>query len=326
MSLEVRLARYPDGVPEAEDFALARADASPPKPGEVTVDVEWLSMDPVTRVRMAAASAMGPPMVPGSVVAGRGVGRVAVSNADGFAPGTPVYGEFGWRARATVPAAACEPLPATDLALHHHLNALGPSGLAAWFAVDALAPAPGETFVIAPAAGAVGGLALQLARAAGANVIGIGTGRAQRAWLAAQGVTALDAADDLAPHLAGGVNLFLDGVGCDLHERVIAHLAPRARVLLLGFVAGYGRSAPPRYGSMLPILMRRATVTGFLLADHMTRANEARSRLAEALASGALVPCQTVWDGLSAAPAAFAALFGDAPPGKQIVRITEEDR
>lgn len=327
MSREVRLARYPAGAPVAADFVLAEAPpAAEPSDGEVVVEVTHLSMDPAPRLRMTATSPMGPPMALGRVVEGRGVGRIAASRAAGFAPGDAVAGELGWRARAVLPAAKLERLEPGNAPLHHHLNALGPTGLAAWFALDAASPRFSETVVIAPAAGAVGNIAMQLALAAGARVAGVGVGSAQCAFIAGLGAQPLDADADPAAALAGGVDVFLDGVGCALHDRIAAHLNPRARVILLGFVAGYGDAAPPRYGDMRQILMRRAHAQGFLLADHMARAPEARAALGAALAAGTLVPQEKIWPGLTYAPAAFAALFGTAPPGKQIVAITEEDR
>ena len=77
---------------------------------------------------------------------------------------------------------------------------------------------------------------------------------------------------------------------------------------------------------MGPILMKRAHVRGFLLADHMARADQARGRLASLIASGTLKPAETIWDGLDAAPHAFAALFGDAAPGKHLVRVKDMGR
>jgi hypothetical protein len=70
--------------------------------------------------------------------------------------------------------------------------------------------------------------------------------------------------------------------------------------------------------------MKRARMEGFLLADHMDRAPQARARIAGWLETGALVPAETVHRGLASAPAAFAALFADAPPGKQIVEVEED--
>ena len=318
----VHLTAWPEGPPTPAYFTLADEPDPAPAAGEVLVQVLALGMDPAVRMRMSPQSRMGPPLALHTVVAGRGVGRVVASQHPGFAPGDLVGGELGWRTHAALPGGALERLAPGDHPPHAHLNALGPTGLAAWFAIEQVAPRAGETIVIAPAAGAVGSLAAQLARNAGTRVIGLARGEAQLAYLRSLGIEATDAEGDLAP-LSPGVDIFVDGVGGALHDRVIAHLLPRARVLLIGCIADYNGTAPPRYGNAAPILFRRATMQGFLLADHMARAPHARAALAAAIADGTLRPAETLWRGLEHAPHAFAALFADAPPGKQIVILED---
>ena len=318
----IHLTAYPDGPPTPAHFALADEPDPVPGEGEVLVQVLALGMDPAVRMRMSENSRMGPPLALDAAVAGRGVGRVLASRHRDFAPGDLVGGELGWRERGALAAAALERLAPGAHPPHAHLNALGPTGLAAWFAIEQVAPRAGETIVIAPAAGAVGSLAAQLARNLGARVIGLARGEAQLAYLRTLGVESTDAEGDLAP-LAPGVDIFIDGVGGPLHDRVLSHLAPKARVLLIGCIAGYNDAAPPRYGNAARILFRRATMAGFLLADHMPRAAHARAALDAAISDGTLEPAETVWRGLEQAPHAFAALFADAPPGKQIVILED---
>lgn len=208
MSREIRLARWPHGAVTAADFALAEAAPPPLADGEVRIEVAYLSMDPVVRTRMTAAPAMGSPIAPGGVVPGRGVGRVVASRAAHLPEGTAVYGELGWREVAVVPAVAVEPLPAESQSLHHHLNALGPTGLAAWFLVEGLSPRPGETLLVAPGAGAVGSLVAQLALARGARVHGTAVGAAQGDYLRSLGAVPVDPDGDLP-----AADLLVDGVG-----------------------------------------------------------------------------------------------------------------
>ncbi|GAA1603111.1 NADP-dependent oxidoreductase [Kribbella sancticallisti] len=62
------------------------------------------------------------------------------------------------------------------------------AGTAAYASVRAVGPQPGETVVIAGAAGGVGSIAVQLARRAGAKVVGIASAR-NHVWLESHGVT-----------------------------------------------------------------------------------------------------------------------------------------
>lgn len=313
------LARYPQGAPQAADFELRDLPDPMPGAGEVLVAVTHLSMDPVPRLRMQARPPMGPPMRIGAPVEGRGVGRVLQSRDPDFAPGDMVLGELGWQSLVALPAARLQRVEGGRP--QDHLNALGATGLAAWFVVDSLAPKAGETLLVAPAAGAVGSLVCQMAAAAapGVRVVGTAFGDGQARFLEELGVEAL--APDAEWPGPGGIDLFVDGVGGALHDRMIGQLNPRARVLLLGFVSAYGDDGPPRYGNAAPVLMKRARMEGFLLADHMARAVEARDAIAQMLADGTLRPVETVHSGLASAAAAFAGLFADSPPGKQIVEL-----
>jgi hypothetical protein len=316
------LARYPEGAPQPGDFALRDLPDPVPGAGEVLVAVTHLSMDPLPRVRMQAQSPMGPPMRIGAQVEGRGAGVVLQSHDPAFAPGDIVLGELGWQSRAVLPAARLQ--RAEGGRPEDHLNALGATGLAAWFVTEAIAPKAGETLLVAPAAGAVGSLVCQMAqaRAPGVRVVGTALGTAQAAFLQQLGVEPI--APDADWPGPGGIDGFVDGVGGAFHDRMLAALNPRARVLLLGFVSAYGAEGPPHYGNAAAILLKRARMEGFLLADHMDRAAEARAGIARWLAEGRLRPAQTIHRGLASAATAFAGLFADSPPGKQIVELESE--
>ena len=95
-------------------------------------------------------------------------------------------------------------------------GALFVAGATAYAAVRAVALEPGDTVVVSAAAGGVGSLAVQLARNADANVIGI-AGEANHAWLREHGVQAVSYGDGLAERireLAGGrVDALIDTFG-----------------------------------------------------------------------------------------------------------------
>ncbi len=316
------LARYPEGLPQAADFELRELPDPVPGIGEVLVRVTHLSMDPMPRLRMQAKPPFGPAMRIGRPVEGRGVGRVLASNDPGFSAGDRVVGELGWQTLSSVEAGRLTRVE--GVLPHQHLNLLGATGLAAWFVVEALSLQGGETLLVAPAAGAVGSLVCQIAQrtAPRLRIVGTAVSRAQADFLRSIDVEALDGEADWP---GPGIDAFVDGLGGAFHERMLTHLNPRARVLLLGFLSGYGGEALPRYGNAATILMKRARMEGFLLADHMDRAAEARIRLQGWLADGTLTPAETIHKGLESAAAAFAGLFADSPPGKQIVELEDSE-
>ncbi|HEX3786166.1 MAG TPA: NADP-dependent oxidoreductase [Pseudonocardiaceae bacterium] len=88
--------------------------------------------------------------------------------------------------------------------------------MAALASIDAVSPAPGETVVVSGAAGAVGIVAVQLARHSGATVIGL-TRQVNHDWMRDHGVIPVTYGDDQAARIrsAAGdrVEAFIDTYG-----------------------------------------------------------------------------------------------------------------
>jgi len=95
-------------------------------------------------------------------------------------------------------------------------GALFVAGATAHATVHAVAVGPGDTVVVTGAAGGVGSLAVQLARHAGATVIGLAS-EANHSWLAGHGVTPVTYGDGVADRIRaaapGGVDAFIDTFG-----------------------------------------------------------------------------------------------------------------
>jgi NADPH:quinone reductase-like Zn-dependent oxidoreductase len=95
--------------------------------------------------------------------------------------------------------------------------------------------APGETVAIAGAAGGVGSIAVQLARRAGATVLGI-AGPSNDAWLTDHGAVPVNYGDDLARRLraaapSGRIDALLDFFGGGYVAMAVEDLrVPRERV------------------------------------------------------------------------------------------------
>jgi NADPH:quinone reductase-like Zn-dependent oxidoreductase len=95
-------------------------------------------------------------------------------------------------------------------------GALFVAGTTAYSSVRAVDAGPGDTVVVAGAAGGVGSLAVQLARRAGATVIGLAS-EANHAWLADHDVVAVTYGDGVADRIRAaapsGVDAFIDTFG-----------------------------------------------------------------------------------------------------------------
>jgi len=196
-----------DDVPVPEPGAgevLVRVKAAGINPGEAKIRTGWL------HDRWPATFPSGQ----GSDLAGI-VERVG-PDVSGFAPGDEVLGFTDRRAShaeyVLVLAGELAHKPAGvpwEVA-----GALFVAGTTAYAAVRAVGLKPGERVAVAAAAGGVGSLAVQLARRAGAEVLGI-AGPGNHAWLAAHGVEPVAYGEGLAERLreAGGVDAFIDTHG-----------------------------------------------------------------------------------------------------------------
>ena len=112
-------------------------------------------------------------------------------------------------------------------------------------------------------------------------------------------------------------------MGGTLHNAVMARIADHARIVAFGYISAYNdaATAPSEYGSIYQLIRRRAELRGFLIGDYSARFGEAIQQLAVALAAGKIQNFEHCVEGLEQAPAAFAALFGGDPIGKQLVRV-----
>src|SRR5690606_25354265 len=112
-------------------------------------------------------------------------------------------------------------------------------------------PRADDCVLVSAAAGAVGSLAVQWARRAGARVIATAGSEAKRQWLVRRlGVAealdhyAPDFADRLAEAAPAGISLKVEHVGGAVLEAAIDRLKPGSRVVLCGLVGQYNTAEP----------------------------------------------------------------------------------
>src|SRR5215472_14771981 len=170
----VLLKRRPTGMPSPADFEIVDAPLPDPGQGEVLVRGIYLSLDPYMRGRISGARSYAQPVEVGAVMEGRVVGEVARSRDPTFREGDFVLGGYGWQLYSAVPGTGLLKLDPAEAPLSTALGVLGMPGLTAYVGLSEIGkPQPGETVVVSAASGAVGAVAGQLAKRAGARVVGI---------------------------------------------------------------------------------------------------------------------------------------------------------
>ena len=201
-----------------------------PGPGQVIVEVKAAGINPgEAKIRAGLLHSRWPATFP----SGEGTDLAGVverlgEGVTGVAAGDEVIGWIDTRSSqaeyALVDAANLVPKPARvpwEVA-----GALGVAGFTAWAAVRAVDARTGDTLVVSGAAGGVGAITVQLARRAGATVIGL-AGEANHAWLESHGVIPVRYGEGVADRIreaAPKVDAFIDTHGEDYVELAVNDL------------------------------------------------------------------------------------------------------
>jgi hypothetical protein len=335
LNRRILLVSRPQGAATLDNFRLETAPVPVVGPGEVLVRHHFLSLDPYMRGRMNDAKSYAAPQPLGEVMIGGTAGEVVASRHPGFAVGERVVGMGGWQEFSLVDAAGAALLrrvDTTQVPLSAYLGPVGMPGVTAWYGLSMIcAPKPGETVVVSAAAGAVGSVVGQLAKARGCRAVGIAGGRAKCDYVvgelgfdacidykAAGDAPALDAA--LAAAAPNGVDACFENVGGRCLDAVIGRMNAFGRIALCGLIAGYDGTPVP-ISNPGPILRSRLKVQGFIVFEHLDVWPWAAAELAAAVASGRLTYRETVAQGLENAPAAFLGLLKGENLGKQLVGL-----
>jgi NADPH-dependent curcumin reductase CurA len=184
--------------------------------------------------------------------------------------------------------------------------------------------------VVSAAAGATGSVAGQIARIAGARVVGIAGGPEKcRVVVEEFGFDAcIDYKNDdlraaLKQHCPNGVNVYFDNVGGPILDAVLGRLAPKARVVLCGVISSYLTGEHPGPANYVNLLSKTATMQGFNALDEWGRFGEAFAALSGWEQQGLLAHRQTVFDGLESCVDALNGLFTGANIGKMLVKVSD---
>jgi NADPH-dependent curcumin reductase CurA len=294
----------------------------------IRVRNRWLSVDPYMRGRMNDAKSYVPPFQLDQPLEGGAVGEVIDSKADGFAPGDLVQHMGGWRDEAVVPAQAARKLPDLGAEPQQFLGVLGTTGATAYFGLlDAASAKAGDIVFVSAAAGAVGSVVVQIAKAKGMTVIGSAGGKAKCDYVRSLG------ADQVIDYRAGpivrslhaaapnGIDVYFDNVGGSHLDAALAGARNNARFAICGMIESYNRREPTSLRFIMRIIAARIRLQGFLVFDYQSRMDEFYREMAPLLKSGAVKAEETVVDGLEQTPEAFLGLFKGANVGKMLVKL-----
>nr|WP_297460810.1 NADP-dependent oxidoreductase [uncultured Halomonas sp.] len=327
---QLRLASRPRGRLSGEHFALVEVPAPPQDSAALLLRPRYVSVDPYMRTRMQAT---GYDYIErwdaGSVLSGWSLAEVEYSRHPDWQPGDWAVGHLPMQTLIAHDGTALRRQPPGDPPLAF-LHPLGMTGFTAWLGMRVLGkPGPSDTVLVSAAAGAVGSLAAQLARAAGARVI-VTAGRAdKRDWLRGLGfATVLDHRDDdfaarLAATAPEGITLNFENVGGEAFAAAIEAMRPGGRVVVCGLISQYQQSDPRRAPPNMALLGERGVAVIPFVTPHFSQRHE--DFLAEAtprVMRGELHwRLDVVQGGLAALPEALIGLLAGDNLGKRVVAL-----
>jgi NADPH-dependent curcumin reductase CurA len=116
--------------------------------------------------------------------------------------------------------------------------------------------------------------------------------------------------------------MIFENVGGDVLDAGLMNLAMHARVLLCGLISEYNSdSGKVGARNIWQLIVKRATMQGFLIADYVPRFAEGGMQIAQWIGEGKMRIDEDVQNGLENAHAAFMRLFSGENTGKLILKI-----
>lgn len=335
----VVLAARPKGEPKAEDFRFEEHALPPLADGEVLLRTIYLSLDPYMRNRMNDAKSYVPPVQIDQVMEGGAVSEVIESRAPHVQPGAIVLSNSGWQEYAVEAAERVRQIDPDLAPVSTYLGVLGMPGLTAYTGLLNIGqPKPGETLVVAAAAGAVGSVVGQIARLKGCRVVGI-AGSVVKCGHVVNDL-GFDAcidhrsdtfAADLKAACPNGIDIYFENVGGKVFETVLPLMNMFGRIPVCGLIAHYNQTMPARGIDRVPmvlsaILVKRLTMRGFIVSDFASQQPAFERDMTAWLKTGQVKYREHVVDGFDNIVPAFQGLFRGENVGKLLVRLASNRR
>ena len=326
----INLIARPSGGPIGPElFEVVTKNIPSVGEGEFLVKQNHMSLDPAMFGWMSPdTESYIPPVELGTVMRSSGVGEIVESNHPDFAVGDRVMGMMGWQeyflSNGVGLNKVTAPLP--DEAI---LSVFALPGLTATQGLYSIGkPQKGETIVVSGAAGSVGSIVGQLAKADGLTVIGVVGSDEKADWIVNE--LGFDGAmnyktDDIATKLAEltpkGIDVYFENTGGPIQHHVFTRMNAHGRIAVCGLIADYPKAEPDLAPNWIPIIKKRLTVQGFTMPDHFGEVPALLAKLTPYVMKGQIKHRAHVLQGLESAMTGLNLFFTGANKGKLIVKL-----
>ncbi|MFD0201043.1 MULTISPECIES: MDR family NADP-dependent oxidoreductase [Saccharothrix] len=325
---EMRLISRPaQRIPAPGDVELVEVPVPDPGPRQVLVRNLYMSIDPGGLLRMSDLSKLDiPHFEVGEAMWSDAIGEVVESDHPDLRAGDIVWHRLGWRDYAVADGAEFRKVdPDAYPSLSHHLC----FGIVAYIGIAVAGVKPGDTVLVASAAGGVGSIAGQIARLRGATTVVGSVGSPEKVEYVT-GTLRYDAAFDyhdgmydqlVALGLNDRLDVYFDSVGGGLLEAAIDVMRPRGRIVMCGQTEQVRSGVPTGPRNMLKVVGKRIGIQAFYTFDHPDLLPKFEAEFTEWVRGGEVVVAETVVDGLENGIDAAVGQLQGRYTGKVILRF-----
>jgi NADPH-dependent curcumin reductase CurA len=288
-----------------------------------------MSLDPAMKGwMMPDTESYIPPVELGTVMRSSGVAEVVESKLEAFPVGSRVMGLIGWTEYAVSTGEGLQILP-PEVSAEAVLCVLALPGLTAYQGLMEMGnPKAGETLVVSGAAGSVGSMVGQIAKAEGLRVVGTAGTDEKCRWLEdelgfdkAINYNAPNLEEALAEATPDGVDLYFENTGGPVQHATYERMNTHGRIIVCGMIADYNTTTPSAGPNWLRMIKKRLTIQGFAMPDHWDNVPQMSQKLGAYLMSGQIKYRAHTLHGLESAIEGINLLFSGGNTGKLLVEL-----
>jgi len=326
----INLVARPQGGPVGPElFEVVQKEIPSAGPGQILIKQTLMSLDPAMFGWMSPdTESYIPPVELGTVMRSSGVGEVVESNHPDFAVGDRVMGMFGWQEYMLSHGEGVNKVeaPVPDEAI---LSVFALPGLTATQGLFSIGkPKKGETIVVSGAAGSVGSIVGQLAKADGLTVIGVVGNQEKADWIVnelgfdgAVNYKSADLKEQLEKLTPNGIDVYFENTGGPVQNLVFERMNVHGRIAVCGMIADYSKEVPSPGPNWIPLIKKRITLQGFAMPDHFGDVPALLAKLTPYVMKGQIKHRSHILEGLESAMTGLNLFFTGENKGKLIVKL-----
>jgi hypothetical protein len=326
----INLIARPHGGPVGPDlFEVVQKEIPEVAEGQFLVKQTHMSLDPAMFGWMSPdTESYIPPVELGTVMRSSGIGEIVASKHPDFQEGDRVMGMMGWQEYVLSDGTGLNkvqaPLPDETI-----LSVFALPGLTATQGLYSIGkPQKGETLVVSGAAGSVGSIVGQLAKADGLTVIGVVGSDEKADWIinelgfdGAVNYKSADLKEKLAELTPNGIDVYFENTGGPIQHLVFERMNAHGRIVVCGMIADYPKAEPSLGPNWIPIIKKRLTIKGFTMPDHFGDVPKLLEKLTPYVMQGKIKHRSHILNGLESAMTGLNLFFTGENKGKLIVKL-----